>query len=49
MATELSVWLHTEYQCKLEEVDQLMGEEAKDETQPFAEKYKAREIMQNLR
>lgn len=45
MATELSVWLHTEFQCKMEEADTLMNEEAKDETQPFAEKYKAREIL----
>jgi hypothetical protein len=29
----------------MEEALTLMEEEAKDETQPFAEKYKAREIM----
>ena len=23
-ATELSVWLHTEFQCKMEEADQLL-------------------------
>jgi hypothetical protein len=32
LATELSVWLHTEFQCKMEEADSLMSEEAKDET-----------------
>lgn len=31
-ATELSVWLHTEFQCKMEEAETLMNEEAKDET-----------------
>jgi len=29
----------------MEEADILMSEEAKDETRPFAEKYKAREIL----
>ena len=45
MATELSVWLHTEYQCKMEEADDLMSMVAKDETKPFDEKYKARELL----
>ncbi len=38
-ATELSVWLHTEFQCKMEEASELMSLEAKDETKPFDEKY----------
>lgn len=29
-ATELSVWLHTEFQCKMEEASELMGKEAAD-------------------
>jgi len=44
-ATELSVWLHTEFQCKMEEADTLMCTPAKDETKPFDEKYKARELL----
>lgn len=48
-ATELGVWLHTEFQCKMEEATELMNLEAKDETKPFDEKYKARDILQNLR
>ena len=48
-ATELSVWLHTEFQCKMEEASELMSKEAADITKPFDEKYKAREILQNLR
>jgi hypothetical protein len=38
-ATELGVWLHTEFQCKMEEADALMAKEAADEKKPFAEKY----------
>lgn len=48
-AAELSVWLHTEFQCKMEEADNLMDMEAADETKPFDEKYKARELLQNLK
>ena len=48
-ATELGVWLHTEFQCKMEEATELMNQPAKDETKPFDEKYKARDILQNLR
>ena len=48
-AAELSVWLHTEFQCKMEEADTLMDMEAADETKPFDEKYKARELLQNLK
>lgn len=48
-ATELSVWLHTEFQCKMEEASSLMDKEAADEKKPFEEKYMAREILQNLR
>ena len=44
-ATELSVWLHTEFQCKMEEASELMGKEAADVAKPFDEKYKAREIL----
>jgi hypothetical protein len=33
----------------MEEAETMMTEEAKDESQPFAERYKAREILQNLR
>ena len=38
-ATELSVWLHTEFQCKIEEADSLMDKLAADETKPYEEKY----------
>ena len=48
-ATELSVWLHTEFQCKMEEASELMEKVAADEAKTFDEKYKAREILQNLR
>ena len=48
-ATELSVWLHTEFQCKMEEASELMAKEAAVIEKPFDEKYKAREILQNLR
>jgi hypothetical protein len=44
-ATELSVWLHTEFQCKMEEAETLFDEKMKDETKPFEEKYKARAIL----
>tara|TARA_B110000305_G_C18755866_1_gene323066 strand:- start:187 stop:288 length:102 start_codon:yes stop_codon:yes gene_type:complete len=33
----------------MEEATELMNLEAKDETKPFDEKYKARDILQNLR
>jgi hypothetical protein len=33
----------------MEEASELMALEAKDETKPFDEKYRAREILQNLR
>ncbi len=32
IATELSVWLHTEFQCKMEEASELMDKKAADET-----------------
>ena len=31
-ATELSVWLYTEFQCKMEEADALFAKVAADET-----------------
>jgi len=33
----------------MEEASELMAKEAADQTKPFDEKYKAREILQNLR
>jgi hypothetical protein len=33
----------------MEEADTLFSKSAEDETKPFAEKYVAREILQNLR
>ena len=48
-ATELSVWLHTEYQCKMEEADKLLECACADETKPYEEKYKARELLNFLR
>lgn len=44
-ATELGVWLHTEFQCKMEEADALMAKEAADEKKPFDEKYQARDML----
>lgn len=38
-ATELSVWLHTEFQCKIEEADSLMEKVAAEEEKPYEEKY----------
>ena len=43
------MWLHTEFQCKMEEADTLMDQAAADETKPYDEKYKAREILKNLK
>jgi hypothetical protein len=48
-ATELSVWLHTEFQCKMEEADTLFDLKAADETKPYEEKYKSRSILKNLK
>ena len=48
-ATELGVWLHTEFQCKMEEADALMAKEAADEKKPYEEKYQARELLKNLK
>jgi hypothetical protein len=48
-ATELSVWLYTEFQCKMEEADTLFAKVAADEGKPYDEKYQAREILQNLK
>jgi hypothetical protein len=38
----MSVWLHTEFQCKMEEADLLFERKAADETKPFEEKYQSR-------
>lgn len=43
------MWLHTEFQCKMEEADKLMDAPNEVEGQPYFEKYKARELLNFLR
>ena len=47
-AAEISIWLHTEYQCELEEAQKLMDKVNEDESHPFYFKYQARDKLKTL-